>query len=443
MNSSPQNEATDSVVQQPPTKPQNKKLKWIFIIVVALSLVATIFFLLLKANPQPSRTNSQNTPELEDYEKNAEIFQIVEETLSPFTKEELELLGVYNLPSNYSVQHEYKEVIFTQTTNISYTPEQILILEAIIDRAPSRLLEDGPIVFVISTREDLSMGYALGVAHASGPYIFLDQDTFDLGGSWYDNSIDQIYNAIYHELVHVAQFKEIYKDSSPEELLSQTEAIDAWTSQALRTELMSSFADITGWEKKEYDYSDIIMFTLADRDAEVTTTYGKGDINEDMADTVAGVYMGKGNLFSDNRVSWAEDFLGESYEEMIIGSLPYMSELAVTKISSLPSQFSDEVEESSQAGDMYTDVLFFSSAKNESLNISDVLEYYEEQFEMRKWTKITNSKEDFDNNIARYAYEYSSGDTKLTIEFISYANAEGYIVRPPDVFVRVVREITL
>lgn len=436
MNEQPQKEET--------TKPNNKKIKWIIAIsIFAICLVTTIIILLLSTKTNSFQADDQNTNQIDNDEAtNSSKLEIVEETLSPFTKEDLELLGVYNLPSNYSIQHEYKEVIFTQTTNISYTEEQINILEAIIDRAPSRLVENGPIVFVISTREDLSMGYALGVAHASGPYIFIDEDTFDLGGSWYDNSIDQIYNSIYHELMHVAQFKELYKDISPEELMVDVGASDLWTSMTLRTELFDSFAEITGWEKVEYDYTDHIRYTIKDRKAEKTTAYGRGKIEEDMADTVAGVYIGKGNLFSDERVKWAEEFLGLTYEEMIIGSLPYMTELEVTKISSLPSQFSNDTKKSSQGQGKYVDVLFLSSEKDTDLKIVDVLNYYEEQMELRGWEEMERRTNEFDNSIIRYSYIFHYDNTVVTLEFLNYSEADGYLIRPPDVLVRIIREIS-
>jgi hypothetical protein len=353
------------------------------------------------------------------------------DTLSVFSQNELNKLGVIPLPVDFEIQEEYKGIKFVQSPNAKFTPFQINLLEKFIDLTPEKLLNPGPAAIVNFVRSDIQSFREFNpetAAFASGPYVFFNDDSFKPNIPMADDSIDAALNTFIHELTHIAQFNSIANNLTPRDVdVAFGEGL-AWTDLVISSELISSFANVTGWEQRTIDNK--VDYILPSSINERTTDYGKTKIYEDMADTVAGVVLTSISSFSLERITWAYEFLGENQETIRKNKLPFYSNLEPVKATNL--QFDTSKEKNYKDNyEYFTKQVFVTQRTN---SITEIFQFYSTELSLRGWTGSFSQTVE-SNGVIRYKGDFKNEFRDLYIEIYSYDQARGYIVKPQGTIV--------
>ncbi len=179
--------------------------------------------------------------------------------------------------------------------------------QAVLDRAPLRFLVRAPAV-------DTARLHPATAAFARGPDVYLVDRTFtDAGAGATRLGLARV---LIHELAHVAQFdtlSEAYVTAVLDGSLSITDTGDG-------SLLVADFADAAGWRNTS---GDELRPRWSLPDPSGTTTYGATSPEEDMAESVAAVALGRAGELSPERVRWVEAWLGVSATRLAAGK-PYV-----------------------------------------------------------------------------------------------------------------------
>lgn len=287
---------------------------------------------------QPSPSVQQTSPGEDKIQKTYR-----DETLTYFTNDELQKLGVITIPNGWSVQEEYKGIKFVRTPKASYTDLHLKILKKFIDNTPEVLLKPGPAAITTYTSDEIQSPYfARGAATAfvSGSYMFYDKLSFEGGGfgSVGDSSLDAAYYTFIHELMHNYQFNQALDYINPDALKDtgkQFQIFKDWIKYSVERPIFEDFSSVTEWEKRvlynnEFSYS-LSHIPYEQQKLIKTTQHGKSNIVEDMAEAVAGAVTADDAIFSQERLGWAYKFLGVNKDQFKTGKFPFHSELKLTR----------------------------------------------------------------------------------------------------------------
>jgi len=353
------------------------------------------------------------------------------QTYSKFSKDELKMFGVITPPKDAFLQDSYKGIKFIATPKRVYTKEQLELLKYFIDRTPDTLLKYAPSAIV-----NAEVGFIPALAKASGPYIYFDSKSFNTSGFWSANSIEGVFRVFIHELVHVLQFRETIKTidiESARKRFKKYKRQTLWTFALMKTELINSFAKVTGWKLKK---GSIVIAKLKDFKHEKTSKYGRVSIREDMPETVSFVVIGDTSPLSQQRVHWAIDLLGySSLTKVFEYTFPYNEKLKKSKIIGLPkiAELDKNKQEAFKKRYLFSDIEHFIS----KLGYDEVVQILNRGFKKRKWKKIISKNIVLKNNIKKSLMEYQGKWRDVYIEVISFEDAAGYLSKPDDTIITV------
>ena len=248
------------------------------------------------------------------------------DTLCGLTKNELLLLGIVPIGERFTIQDEYKGVKIVGSDGNLFDPTQLKLVKYFIDITPESLIKDGPAAIVMTNREQL-MNVLIdedAAAFSSGPYVFFDKRTFVSDNFLVDKSVDMLYYTFVHELAHVLQFNSFLKENPKVDIkklvISRGGSVD-WIDLVLGTEFMKNFASRAGWSYSRVN--DSYVYELKNKDTAMTTEYGKRNVAEDMAETLASVFTDNLEYLSKERIDWAYNVVGaNNLESMLNNKIP-------------------------------------------------------------------------------------------------------------------------
>lgn len=157
-------------------------------------------------------------------------------------------------------------------------------------------------------------------AFSRGPDIYLIDRTFRdprVGGTRLSMT-----RVLLHELAHVAQFNALTEDYVEAVLAGDITDTDTSNGSAL----VADFAEATGWENRGSDPFNPIW--VLPSGAEGTTRYGATSPDEDMAESLAEVALGRDTTVSEDRIRWIEEWLGVGRASLARG-MPWIPDGAV------------------------------------------------------------------------------------------------------------------
>ena len=418
-----------------PTSPESSKKKYLIIggvILLILLIVAGIWFL----KPKPPSPNGQGGTNQNTGQKTPPQRNFHQDTLSNFTKEELNRLGIVNLPEGFQVQEEYKGIKFVKSPKKSFSDNQLALLHYFLDMTPTKLLSPGPTAVVTFETGEVQAGFTTGltaVAYASGPYMFFNEESFSggtLGVLIGDTSVDQAFTSFEHELTHVSQFNTA--SNIIEEKLANTPAEEKapWDEAALSSSLFDEFAQKAGWTKTTEEGK--VKFELTNKDSEKTTDYGKTSIVEDMAETVSGIISTKDYDYSDGRKEWALKYLNEDYEKLKPGKFPFSAKFTPVK-SFFPDYDLSKNDEYKAKYKLTAEQIFTYETAN---SLEEIKNYLQTELNNRGWTG-TFTKETKENGVEIYKADFTGEKRDIYVELRSYDNATGYETKPVGTVINV------
>lgn len=434
----PQPVTPQTFTATPASSSSNKKILMIvFAIIfflVILGLIGFWFFSSKKIAPPNSPSPDSNTV------NKTEKIAINAETLTEYSVNDLQRMGIVTLPQGFQIQEEYKGIKILKSPKVSYTPEQLNMLHYFIDKTPTKLLSPGPNAIVTYAIGEVETGYMNTlntIAFASGPYIFFNEDSFKgsiMGIFGGDTSLDQALISYQHELVHIVQF-DAAKKQLTEKLKNNPDPQSqvSWQEESLNSPLMTQFASLFGWEKSKNEYEET-TYNLKNPDTAVTTEYGKTNIQEDMAETISGIIMVKDYEFSPERKKWALEFLGVSYESLKPGKFPTSAE--ILPASNSFSEYNYDKGNEFKTKYPFTNVQVFVNQKANTLE--EVKNFYTTELSARGWTGSFDSKiATNDYNVEIYKGNFTGNKRDLYLELRSYDNATGYTEKPTGTVVNI------
>ncbi len=391
---------------------------FVFLIILSLSL----FTFLLLQNQDLNLdvkilTKNLNLFEHSDEEKTADNNvserKYNEYTLSKFISDEINRLGILDIPEGFSVQYEYKGIKFVRTPHKSFSFQQIGILKYFIDLTPKKLLEPGPAAIITFDRDEISPIHGLSsdtIAFASGMYMFFNDDSFN---SIKENHfIDNAFATFIHELMHISQFNFVFEELGYEKALETAEKNGySWVDLVSSSALTRDFADAAGWD---YD-SEIRDYVLVNKENVRTTEYGKTSIYEDIADSMGAVVTTRFDLVSDSRVVWVLKYLNEDSFTIKNKKLPVYPNSKLVNLEG--ANFIDTIRQDFAMKYDYVTVSTYYYEEEKSVN--NVVNYYENEFKERMWTAVKPISKS-NNNIVTYEGEYDSGVRNTYIRIYSY-----------------------
>lgn len=353
-------------------------------------------------------------------------------TLTKFTPEDIKLLGIIALPKNYKVQEEYKGIKLIHGESSFYDSTQSALIKRFIDQTPKKLLNPGPVAVITYNSGEIELGKISttlinAVAFASGPYIFFNNKSFSqstIGGINNDKSVDRVFFTFEHELVHIAQFNQIIDKLNKVTINEYAKKSQNWSDISVTSDIFSEFAKISGWEE-DSRFPSSHIFKLSDATNAKTTDYGKSGIQEDMAESVAGIILTQDKLFSSERKSWVLAFLNENYEDLKKGKFP-LSDLYDPVV---PKNIKYDEVKAKEFSSHYTLIdtqAFYTKSKDKIDLIED---YVNKELNSRSWSGVMGKNTD-KHNVVTYQGEYKGNNRDIYIEVKSYDNATGYSIKP-------------
>ena len=363
-------------------------------------------------------------------------------TFSPFSIEELKMFGVVQVPDGAFVQDTYKGIKFLASPKSRYTKKQLKLLKAFIDRTPSVLLNPGPSAIVTFKRGEIHLPIAtspISLAMASGPYVFFDTSSFNTKGTFSAGSIDGVFRAFIHELVHVQQFHRAVA------AIDRKKALEAfrnqgrqtiWNDIALKTKLVRSFMEVTGWTiSKRSPYRWIIR--LNDTKAEKTSSYGKRSILEDIAETISFVTIGDLTPLSKSRVKWAVKFLKKaSIYEILRDTFPYSSLYKEVKLygASVIKFDKSKIFWFKKHYSIIDIEHFISKEKGSFYRIN---QYLQKEFVKRGWSKNFTQSKKLPHGVIKRIMSYRGKWRDIYLEVITYDYSKNYTIKPSGTIITV------
>lgn len=346
--------------------------------------------------------------------------------LSYFSDIELAKLGILPLPKNFEVQEIYKGIRFVRSQKKSFSPLQLDFLKMFIDITPQKLLTPGPTAIVTYDRGEIKQGVNLSqktAAFASGSYIFFNDESFNPVYPLADTSIDAVYYTFVHELTHVAQFNDILYKLDKKTIDESYNMGLTWIDLVLHSNLIKDFASLTGWEINSI--GGRIQYKLTNPDLTKTSTYGKSQVHEDMAESVAAVVTTNTKSFSQSRIEWVQRFLNEDLVSISKHKFPFPRNMEQVTANNL--QFDESKENAMKIKYGYTDRQIFVSQEINSIN--QIEAFIRTELNTRGWKGSFTRSTDKDN-VIRFKGDFKGLYRDMYIEIYSYDEAIGYIIKP-------------
>ena len=362
-----------------------------------------------------------------------------QETFSPYTLEELRMLGVVMPPKGARVQETYKGIRFLASPSSRYSKRQLKLLKMFIDRTPKPLLSPGPSAIITYRKGEVHFPLgtsSLSLALASGPYIFFDTSAFDTRGIFSAGSTEGIFRAFEHELVHVLQFARTTSSMDMEKALSQFRQRGVqkiWNRQALDTELVRSFIKITGWSISPHSH----LVLLRNRRDEKTTLYGKKNVLEDMAETMSLVVVGNTVPLSRRRINWDVSALGfRNLLEAIRDTFPYSPLYMPVKLSGKGvTKFDGSKTALFMKKYPLVDMEYFVNREQNSFK--PILKHLEREFPRRGWRRLYAKNVRLKHGVRKRIMAYKGRWRDIYLEVITYDYATGYTLKPSGTIITV------
>jgi hypothetical protein len=357
--------------------PQNKNsyFKKVLDFIITTTLLAAAFVLSYK----------YIAPEVRDYlvKKNPELISnIIPKESSKIENRGLrtpKISGGYeDIPKDILSEVVYKDVRFISTVKRPFAPEEIVLLERIIDSLPQKLFDYRPWA-IISTAFDGSRITQInpeGVAFASGPYVFVSDITFEKKDAFDTGTFRGLLRILSHEFTHVAQFFET-QSIPKEEIANYLETSD----------LVKDWILKTGWIKNgdEWELPK----------SELTTEYGRTNPVEDMADSVGNMISGDEYPISESRADWVLEWLDQDKESLYLGTLPISNTIKQRRLENNDYKLLDKYLDKDA---ITQDIINFQSTI--PISDKDITRFYTDEFLKRGW-KGSFKK----NRIGEFVYE--------------------------------------
>jgi len=364
------------------------------------------------------------------------------QTFSPYSLEELKMFGAVLPPKDAFVQETYKGIRFLATPKSRYTKRQIALLKWFIDRTPPALLTPGPSAIITYGPGEVHFppgSSVISVALASGPFVFFGSKSFHTNNTFSAGSLEGVFRAFEHELVHVLQFQRVAADIDRPKALYEFRKTDRqviWNKAALDTRLFRSFMEATGW--RMLDGSHIHRrLVRPDWSHEKTSSYGRSNILEDMAETVSFVIIGDLTPLSKKRVSWATRLLGyKSRESALRHTFPYSPLFKQVKLmGDSVARFDKSKIRLFQKRYSFIDLEHFVSDKKGSFEA--IVNSLEEGFKDRGWKRISRKKIRLKQGQIKEIMEFEGKWKDVYVEVITYDFAKGYLLKPVGTIITV------
>ncbi len=362
-----------------------------------------------------------------------------QETFSPYTLEELRMLGVVMPPRGARVQETYKGIRFLASPSSRYSKRQLELLKMFIDRTPRLLLSPGPSAIITYRKGEVHFPpgtSALSLALASGPYVFFDSSSFNTRGTFSAGSTEGVFRAFEHELVHVLQFARTTSSMDMEKALFRFRKRGVqkiWNRQALDTKLVRSFVGVTGWSFSPRSH----RVRLHNRKDEKTSSYGKKNVLEDMAETISLVVVGDTTQLSRGRINWAVKVLGfKNLREAQKGTFPYSSLYKPVRLwGKGVTQFDGSKTALFRKKYPLVDIEYFVNREQNSFE--PILKYLESEFPRRGWRRLYAKSVRLKNGVQKRIMSYKGRWRDVYLEVITYDYATGYTLKPSGTIITV------
>ncbi len=382
-----------------------------------------------------------NIVKTKDYENGPEKGISNQKSFSEYSIQELKMFGVVMVPQNAYVQDKYRGINFLATPKSKYTKQQLTLLKFFIDRTPAVLLDPGPSAIVTYGSQEIRFppgSSVLSLAMASGPYVFFDTSTFNTTGIFSAGSIEGIFRAFLHELVHVLQFHRAAASINRKKALARfnNRGIQVlWNQVVLKTSLIKSFVDVTGWSWKERAHS--IMVLLDNFDQEQTSRYGKANILEDMAETVSLVTIGDLTQLSKARIDWAVNLLGfPSLRAALFSTFPYSTLYKPIKLHSASvTKFDTSMKTAFKNKYTFVDLEYFINETKRSY--PKIVRHIQKAFIQRGWNKKFSKTVNLPHGVIKRIMAFDGRWRDVYLEVITYDFARDYILKPSGTIITV------
>ncbi len=362
-----------------------------------------------------------------------------QETFSPYTLEELRMLGVVMPPRGARVQETYKGIRFLASPSSRYSRRQLELLKMFIDRTPRLLLNPGPSAIITYRKGEVHFPPGtspLSLALASGPYVFFDSSSFNTRGTFSAGSTEGVFRAFEHELVHVLQFDRTTSSMDMEKALfrfRQRGLQKIWNRQALDTKLVRSFVEVTGWSISPRSH----RVRLHNRKNEKTSSYGKKNVLEDMAETISLVVIGDTTQLSRGRINWAVKVLGfKNILEALKGTFPYSSLYKPVRLwGKGVTRFDGSKTALFRKKYPLVDIEYFVNRVQNSFE--PILKHLESEFPRRGWRRLYANSARLKHGVQKRIMAYEGKWRDVYLEVITYDYATGYTLKPSGTIITV------
>ncbi len=193
------------------------------------------------------------------------------------------------------------DVTLVGTTSRPVGDELALIAGALAE-VPDQLLAKAPLRMLVRAPNIGGANlHPATAAFARGPDVYFVDRTFTEESA--GTTRLGLARVLSHELAHVAQFDTLNPDYVAAVLDGRLEISDTGDGSLI----VRDFAEAVGWRNSS---SDPLRPAWSLPDPSGTTPYGATSPDEDMAESVALVVSGLGELLSPARVRWVEEWLG-------------------------------------------------------------------------------------------------------------------------------------
>ena len=293
-------------------------------------------------------------------------------------------------------------------------PAELAVLEAGLAEIPDELRERAG----LGTIYRASDGVAGDVeeptlAFSRGRDIYLLDRTFVVDGRFITRF--ELARVLGHELAHVAQFSALTGDDLAG--LLDGEAVPREVDPIAESALVADFAAAAGWRRAGTGW------VLADPSG--TTTYGATAPDEDLAEVVSLMLIGRASWASAARVAWVEEWFGVS-AAVLAGGKPYLPPGSVPLDTSQPLYGEAEA---ARFGAVHTDAESFrlpvDGTSGEDLAASVAAE-------LTGRGMAGTLDPVADDRVERYAGYFLRGDgVGLWVELWDFRRAPGFLDPPP------------
>ena len=362
-------------------------------------------------------------------------------SFSSYSLPELKMFGVVLIPRNAYIQDSYRGIKFLASPKSKYTKKQLELLKSFIDRTPPALLEPGPSAIVTYGHGEVNLPPGtspLSLAMASGPYVFFNSSAFNTKGIFSAGSIEGVFRAFVHELVHVLQFHKAASSIDRKkalDLFNENGLQTIWNNAALKTSLVKSFVDITGWRLKKTPYSTVAR--LDDFKQEKTSSYGKASVLEDMAETVSLVTIGDLTELSNGRINWAVSLLGfPSLKTALYGTFPYSTLYKPVKLHGASViRFDRSKKRMFRKKYPFVDLEYFVNTQKGSY--PKIIRHMQKAFIQRGWNERYSKTVNLSHGVIKRVMAFDGKWRDIYLEIITYDLAKDYILKPSGTIVTV------